>query len=386
MGIFSVAEMKARAGRLQAELAAARVDVAVLHTSDNCFYVSSFPLLSGWGRPAITALAADGDATLVLAAIERENADRYSWIRDVRAYADEENVWARAISLVADFVRAKGGPRGRIGVELDYLSRGVEALFRRSLPDGELVDISAVLARLRIIKSDEEQRLLKLGGEVAKVGARAFLDALTVDATELEVASQAVLAMNRELARWDPGAASSSYAYCQTDMNSLTPHLHPTGRRIQRGEVIALNVFPVIWGYCMELERTFVLGEPTPLQRCALDAVNAAFDMAKAAVKPGAAFSELDQLTRRYLTEQGYEASIRHGTGHAHGIMIGAAGREELGEIRVYNNGRFAAGMVNSVEPGIYLPGVGGFRHSDVVLVTETGTELLTEFPRDIVV
>lgn len=95
-------------------------------------------------------------------------------------------------------------------------------------------------------------------------------------------------------------------------MNSLTPHLHPTGRRIQRGEVIALNVFPVLWGYCMELERTFVLGEPTPLQRRALDAVNAAFDMAKAAVKPGAAFSELDQLTRRYLSEQGYGAYIRH--------------------------------------------------------------------------
>lgn len=66
--------------------------------------------------------------------------------------------------------------------------------------------------------------------------------------------------------------------------------------------------------------------------------------------------------------------------------MIGAASREELGEIRVYNPGRFAAGMVSSVEPGIYLPGIGGFRHSDVVLVTETGSELLTEFPRDTVV
>lgn len=384
MGIFTPAEMKGRAGRLQAELAATRIEAAVLHTADNCFYAASFPLLSPWGRPAITALAADGDATLVVAAIERENADRYSWIQDVRAYVDEENVWARAVSLVADFVRSKGSHHGRIGVELDYLPRGIEALFRRWLPDAELVDVGATLARLRVIKSEEEQRLLRLGGEVAKVGAEAFLAALSADVTELEVASEAVLAMNRELARREPDAASSSYAYCQTDMNSLTPHLHPTGRRIRSGDVIALNVFPVIWGYCMELERTFVLGQPTPAQRRALDVVNAAFDMAKAAVKPGAAFSEVDALTRRFFSEQGVESYIRHGTGHAHGIMIGAASREELGEIRVYNTGRFEAGMVNSVEPGIYLPGVGGFRHSDVLLVTATGSELLTEFPIEI--
>lgn len=386
MSIFSLEEMKGRVVRLQKELQDARVDAAVLHTADNAFYMSGHPLLSAWGRPAITAVAADGDATLVLAMIERENAERDSWIRDVRAYADEENVLVAAVGMVADFIRSKGHGRGRIGMELEYLPGGTEALFRRALPDAELVDVSPALSRLRIIKSKEEQQLLRLGGDVGKAGARAFLDALREGATELDVASQAVLAMNRELARRHPEGGSSSYAYCQTDMHTLTPHLHPTGRRIRRGELVALNVFPVIWGYCMELERTFVFGEPTPAQRRALDAVNAAFEMGKAAVKPGAAFAAVDALTRGHLREAGYGDYIRHGTGHAHGIMIGAASREEPGEIRIYNPGRFAPGMVNSVEPGIYVPGLGGFRHSDVLLVTGAGSELLTEFPRDIAV
>jgi Xaa-Pro aminopeptidase len=117
-----------------------------------------------------------------------------------------------------------------------------------------------------------------------------------------------------------------------------------------------------------------------------LDAVNEAFDMAKAATRPGRSFADLDMMTRKYFTERGYHEYIRHGTGHAHGIMIGAASREELGEIRNYNRGHFAPGMVNSIEPGLYLPDTGGFRHSDVMLVTERSAELLTEFPRDVAV
>ena len=386
MSIFSLDEMHGRVARLQKELAAERIDAAVLHTADNSYYMSGLPLLSAWGRPAITAVASDGDATLVLAMIERENGERNSWIRNIQAYADEENVTSRAVSLIAGFLKSKGHERARIGMELDYLPRGLESLFRDALPASQLVDISGAMARLRVVKSRAEQDLLRLGGDVAKVGAKAFVDALGDGVSELEIASQAVRAMNREVARRYPEGGSSSYAYCHTALHTLTPHLHPTGRQLKRGDLVGLNVFPVIWGYCMELERTFVYGEPTATQRRVLDAVNEAFDMAKAATRPGASFADLDMMTRKYFTERGYQEYIRHGTGHAHGIMIGAASREELGEIRNYNRGHFAPGMVNSIEPGLYLPDTGGFRHSDVLLVTERGAELLTEFPRDVAV
>ena len=134
----------------------------------------------------------------------------------------------------------------------------------------------------------------------------------------------------------------------------------------------------------MELERTFVLGEPTRAQHEALEAVGEAFDATKEALRPGLRMCEADQLARGILEKRGYTRYIRHGTGHAHGIMIGAGGREELGELRSYNRRELKPGMVCSVEPGVYLPEVGGFRHSDVMLVTDQGAECLTEFPRDI--
>jgi Xaa-Pro aminopeptidase len=181
--------------------------------------------------------------------------------------------------------------------------------------------------------------------------------------------------------RCRPTALSSCYAYCQTGLGTLTPHLHPTGREIQQGDLIALNVFPVVDGYCMELERTFVLGEPTRQAQHALDTVTTVFEATKQTVRSGASMADIDRLAQAALDEAGYGKSIRHGTGHAHGIMIGSAGREELGELRHYNNRNLAPNMVCSVEPGIYISDLGGFRHSDVMLVAPAHTECLTEFP-----
>lgn len=236
---------------------------------------------------------------------------------------------------------------------------------------------------MRIVKSSEELGLLEAAAGLAKVGATAFLEALREGITELEVASHAVAAMDRELAHVRPGGASSSYAYCHFGEHTLTPHAHPTGRRLCPDELVALNVFPVVSGYCIELERTFVFGEATPEQQRALDAVSEAFEAGKASVKPRAPMGDLDRLTRRLLAERGFGQWIRHGTGHAHGIMIGAAGREELGELRVYNSNLFRPGMATSVEPGVYVPGSGGYRHSDVLFVTEDGGTTVTEFPRE---
>jgi len=144
---------------------------------------------------------------------------------------------------------------------------------------------------------------------------------------------------------------------------------------------VGLNVFPVIWGYCMELERTFVHRDASAVQQRALEAVNEAFTTCKAHLAPDVRMSDIDLLAREILRRHGYESYIRHGTGHPHGVMIGAAGREEAGELRVYNTNPLRPHMVNSIEPGIYLPDLGGFRHSDVMMLTGDGAVCLTDFP-----
>jgi Xaa-Pro aminopeptidase len=374
--------MRRRRERLQQELAARSIDAALLHTADNVYYLSGVPLLSAWGRPMWTAVSQDGRAAVIGAMLEYENIEANSWIEDIRAYDDSDSVWSSSLRTAAEFLGSVAARR--VGVERGLLTVGVLEALQQALPHTAFIEIGDVLAGLRVIKSPEEIRLLTVGAEIARVGANAFLEAVSEHATELAVASYAVREMDRNLAAWLPDALTSTYAYCQVGDHTMTPHLHPTGRRIRRGDVIGLNVFPVVSGYCMELERTFVFGEPTDSQRRALDATNAAFDAAKAAVRPGVRMADIDRLTREMLEDRGYGACIRHGTGHAHGIMIGAAGREEPGELRTYSTNLLRPNMVNSVEPGIYVPGVGGFRHSDVMLVTETGATCLTEFPRDL--
>jgi Xaa-Pro aminopeptidase len=134
----------------------------------------------------------------------------------------------------------------------------------------------------------------------------------------------------------------------------------------------------------MELERTFIFGTPTAKQAKALEAVNEAFDAGKKEIGPGVRACDIDRLTRNILAKRGYESCIFHGTGHAHGIMIGSAGREERGELRLYNTSELRPNMLNSVEPAVFTEGA-AFRHSDVMLIMETGARCLTDFQRDII-
>lgn len=387
MAIFTETEMTRRIKMFREGLAEKNVDIAFLHTADNVYYLSGVPLLSEWGRPMWSVISQKGPATIIGAEIEKENMEIYSSIKDVRTYDDSQNVWEASMNMIVDFVKNAGHEGKYIGIEYELLPVRVFERLRESFPEAIFVEIGDIVDKLRNIKSEEEMNLLRLGGEVAKIGANAFLDALHENTTELAVASHAVNEMNKAIAALYPGdcgGATSTYAYCQVGNHTLTPHLHATNRRIRKGDVVGLNVFPVIWGYCMELERTFIFGEPSPDQLKALEAATVAAEAGREAIRPGVCAADIDKLTRRILTEYGYANYIRHGTGHAHGIMIGAAGREELGELRLYNKNPLQPNMVVSVEPAVYIPELGGFRHSDVMAISESGAICLTEFPRDI--
>jgi len=382
LGIFSAAEMRRRVDVISNRLKERGVNAALLHSADNVYYATGVPLLSAWGRPMLAVVTTEDKPVVIGSLIEKPSMDRYGEVAGVRAYGDEENVWKASIDIACGLLASRKGA-GPVGVERGILPVGIYESLQSSLGD-ELVDVSDILADARLLKSDEEIRLLKTGGEIAKIGASAFVEAVRPGATELAVAAHAVAEMDRALAALYPEGATSSYAYCHVGDHTLSPHLHPTGRRIKPGDLIALNVFPVVWGYCMELERTFVMGPPSDDQRHALTAVGESFELAKRLLRPGTAISDIDADASVVLRRHGYEKNIRHGTGHAHGIMIGAAGREEGGEIRSYNHRLLEQRMVNSIEPGVYLPEVGGFRHSDVMLITVDGAECLTEFPTEI--
>jgi Xaa-Pro aminopeptidase len=386
MPAFTATEMTRRISALKQALAADDVDVAFLNSADNVFYMSGVPLLSEWGRPMWAILPPNGRSAVCGAAIERENIEKHSSFDEVLTYGDDENVVAASLKLCADFIARSFSGRIRLGIEADIIPLGIYRELQARFPQAEFVEIGPLVSQLRLVKSDEELRLLETGSTLAKIGADAFLDALHDGVTELSVAAHALAEVEKAMGALTDNGLTSSYVYAQFADNTMVPHLHPTSRRLRRGDLVSLNIFPVLWGYCAELERTFVFGSPSKAQQDPLDAVNEAFDAGKAALKPGVVMADIDHLTRGILERHGLDQYIRHGTGHAHGIMIGAASREEKGELRAYNQTRLLPNMANSVEPGVYIPGLGGFRHSDVLLVTETGARTVTDFPRDIII
>jgi Xaa-Pro aminopeptidase len=378
MAIFSEAEIQRRQSEIRTGLREVGVDAALLTSADNCYYATGIPLLSEWGRPMWALLLADGGSTVIGAELEKENMRRDAHVTDIATYDDSSQAVVNALNLAVARIPAGAV---RIGVELDSLSVRVFRELEQRFPKAEFVDVGAVVARARIRKSAEEAALLGVAADVAKIGANAFLEALTPGNTELAVAGHARSAMDKALGALFPSGATSTYVYAQFGDHSLTPHLHPTGRRLRRGDIVALNVFPVVWGYCIELERTLVFGPRTERQEQLLDILDEAFELGKARCRPGKQFKELHEECCQVIEKAGLGAYIRHGTGHAHGIMVGSASREDLGEIREYNQGTIQPGMFNSIEPGFYLAEEGGFRHSDVMRVEADGATCITEFP-----
>jgi Xaa-Pro aminopeptidase len=323
--------------------------------------------------------ARTGEAPVILGSrLEEENIERTLWAGEFVTYGDEADVWLAALDLLRQQLSKDG--QLRLGCEVAHLTLPM-ARYLSDEVGAELVEIGDVLADLRLYKSPEELALLRLAGQIARIGATEFTRCISPGVTELSIASHAVLAMNEATAALDPRLPTSSYAYCHAGIHTLSPHQHPTGTLIRRDEVIALNVFAVLAGYCVELERTYAIGDPGEKAQHAIAVVGEAFEVGRSALVSGTPAGDVHRAASNVLKKHDLGQFIRHGTGHAHGIMIGATSREEGGELRSYNTRAVAPGMAFSVEPGLYFPGEFGVRHSDVFLIGNEGVELITEFP-----
>jgi Xaa-Pro aminopeptidase len=379
MAIFTATELSRRQVVIAKSLTEAGIDAAIFTSADNMYYTTGVPLLSEWGRPMWSVLFPDARSVVIGAEIEQETMTGHALTSKVVTFGDGGSVLNAAIDLVVAEITHSGF--GVIGIETENLPLQVYEALKDRFPGARFVDVGPIVAEVRLIKSEEEAVILRVAAEVAKVGANAFLEALTPGNTELAVAGHARSAMDKALGALYPSGATSSYVYSQFGENSMTPHLHATGRRLKRGDIVALNVFPVVWGYCIELERTYVYGTRTQRQEELLDVLDRSFTLGKELFAPGKRLDELHADCTNVLAEAGLDSYIRHGTGHSHGIMIGSASREHFGEIREYNPRPVTVGMFNSIEPGFYIPGEGGFRHSDVMEAVDDSARCITDFP-----
>jgi Xaa-Pro aminopeptidase len=260
---------------------------------------------------------------------------------------------------------------GPVAFESEHMS---VAVHERVAESGvELVGTRKVVEELRAIKDDAELAAIRRSSALLSEVFERFSAERVVGRTEGELAWWVERTI-REL-----GAEATSFApIVASGPNAALPHHHPGARVVQADEILLLDAGALVDGYCSDCTRTFATGALAPELERAYTVCLEAQERSLAAVASGAVCREVDEIARATLREQGYETL--HGLGHSLGLEI-----HEDPRLAKESESTLAAGNVVTVEPGVYLPGAGGVRIEDLVIVGDQGHEVLTTFTKELV-
>jgi Xaa-Pro aminopeptidase len=256
-----------------------------------------------------------------------------------------------------------------IGVEADTLPVSQLEAFRSALPQADFRPTSGMVERLRGVKDADELALLRRACAIADAAMERAAGQLREGATEREIALDIGAFMRAQ------GADSIAFLLIQFGARSSLPHGEPLDTPLRRGDLVLIDIGPSIDGYNADLTRTFIFGEADAKQREVYETVLRAQMESLAAVRPGAVSEEVDAVSRRIIEDAGYGEYYGHSLGHSI-----AGGPNLVPGSRVI----LETANVVTVEPGIYIPDWGGVRIEDTVLVTESGHERLTHYPKEL--
>ncbi len=387
MGI-AAAEFAERRARLLEHVRDAGLSGYVLFGADYIQYFTGFWFLSN-ERPVVYAESVGGESAVFVPEFEVERTRAETAFERIESYPEYpgiEHPLAIFGRVVADL-----GIRGALGADQDgypgilgYKGPALSDVTSASImPLGDFIE--AMMAR----KSPSEIALIRESGRWCAHAHRLLQEYSRPGATEAEASlrasHEATLAMLAELGDAYGGGLSSSAGATagyrgQIGLRSSWAHAIGHNIELRPGDVLVTETSAPIWGYNAELERALVIGAPTDEMRRLFDHTVAAQQAAFAAIRPGATCADVDAAVVRYFEENDLLPYWRQHTGHGIGLRNHEAPFLDVGDHTVLE-----AGMVFTVEPGVYDPTIGGFRHSDTVAVTDDGMEVLTEYPSDLV-
>jgi Xaa-Pro dipeptidase len=360
-----------RLNRLIEQASAHGFDVLALVPGPDLFYLTglSFHLSE---RPIVALFPVDGPPAIVLPALEAVKVAQTAVELEVFPYTDEEGHTPAFQSACASLALAEC----IIGVEALQMRLLEVRLLERYGPGCRLVPAEDVLAELRMCKDEHELREMRRAVAVTEAALGAAMRQVRVGMTEREVA--ALLTIETLRAGGEEMAFSPIVV---AGPNAASPHAVPSDRPIQPGEPIVVDFGATVGGYAADITRTFAIGALEPELARVYEVVRAANGAGRAVARPGMPAEEVDRAARAVIEAAGYGEYFIHRTGHGLGLET-----HEPPYIVAGNRRPLEPGMVFTVEPGIYLPGRGGVRIEDDVVVTPGGAKSLTTFPRELAV
>lgn len=357
-----------------------QLDALVVVHTPNVRYLTGFQ-----GSSAILILFPDRLHLITdgryVSEVQQDVAPRCVGLRAVPVTTSYDAALAAAIRSVAG---------ARIGIESQYMTVARHAWLTAQLAEGNypgtLVPVEGLTEAGRLIKDAHELAILREGAAMLDEVVTEVFGVIRWGQREFELAAEIDYRLRRK--GFDRTAFDTIVA---SGPNAAMPHARPGSRVFDSGDLVVLDFGGVLDGYHLDITRTVCLGQPSPWAKRVVGLVSESQEAALARVRPGVLASDVDDAARRVLEQNELGATFSHATGHGLGLEIHEAPRvgpvrDVPGVARMMRDTVLEPGMVFTIEPGVYMPGQGGVRFEDDVLVTESGCEVLTRAPRELFV
>ncbi len=374
---FSEQEMQRRQDDVLRWMAANDVDAALFTSHQGIAYYSGW-LYCGFGRKygmVITHTA----ATTISSAIDGGQPWRQGACSNISYTDRRRDNYFCAVRQLTPRVR-------RLGIELDHVSVHFLRQLEAALPGVEFVDIGQASMWMRTIKSAEEQQLLRAGAQICTLGGEAAVATIASGVPEFEVAIASTTTMHRAIAATFPNMElMDSWTRFQSGLNTDGAHNPVTDKRIQSGEILSLSCVPMLFGYSIALERTLFCDQANDANLNIWQKNLAVHRRGLELIRPGALCADIARELNDLDGQYGLLEHRSNDYGHTVGLQSHYFGCDFEVALREDSSAELRPGMVISMEPMVMvpegMPGAGGYRECDVVIVTETGAETITHFP-----
>lgn len=347
-----------RVNKLQGQLEANGIDGLLVTKRENIRYLSGFTGSSG---------------VLVITAQSASFITDFRYTEQAASQVKGFDIIEHKTSLiksVAEVVTEQAVKR--LGIEQDDMTVGQ---FRTYEKEVELVETSGIVEKLRLIKDESEIKIMKEAAAIADAAFAHIQTFIRPGRTEKEVANELEMFMRAQ------GADSSSFdMIVASGHRSALPHGVASDKVIEAGELVTLDFGAYYQGYCSDITRTLAIGDISDELRTIYDTVLRAQLAGVEGTKAGITGIEADALTRDVIKDAGYGEYFGHSTGHGLGMEV-----HEAPGLSFRSETVLEPGMVVTIEPGIYIAGIGGCRIEDDVVVTETGNIRLTQSPKELI-
>jgi len=360
-----------RQTRLASALANSNFSALALNPGPSLVYFTGlhFHLME---RPVVAIFSPGHPPTLIIPELEAAKVEGLPYPLKVYTYGEDPEKWHEIFSQAAG---STGFTGKTVGIEPTHLRLLEFRFLKRAVGNARFQSAELILSELRIRKDESEIAALRRAVVIAQKALQATLPSIKPGLTERQIAAMLTIQLYQQGS--DPEFSFTPIV--SSGPNSANPHAVPSDRELHSGDLLVIDWGAMSQGYTSDITRTFAIGEVNQEFTKIAQIVEGSNAAARRIVRPGIRAEEIDGAARRVIEEAGYGAYFIHRTGHG----LGMEGHETP-YIRSGNQLILEPGMVFTIEPGIYLPGRGGVRIEDDIVVTDDGAESLTDLPREL--